>query len=62
MTQVVEMDATPPSTWIADYPPDLERIVLNALLWIAKADVPARGVVDNITAADLPTNLDPKTK
>jgi len=36
------------------------RIVLNALLWIAKADVPARGVVDNITAADLTTNLDPK--
>ncbi len=38
------------------------RVVLNALLWIAKADVPARGVVDSITAADLTTNLDPKTK
>jgi hypothetical protein len=36
------------------------RIVLNALLWIAKVDVPARGVVDTITAADLKLNLDPK--
>ena len=36
------------------------RIVLNALLWIAKADVPPKGVVDNITAADLTTNLDEK--
>jgi hypothetical protein len=36
------------------------RVMLNALLWIAKADVPARGVVDGITAADLTTNLDPK--
>jgi hypothetical protein len=36
------------------------RIVLNALLWIAKADVPPKGVVDNITAADLTMNLDPK--
>ena len=38
------------------------RVMLNALLWIAKADVPAKGVVDNITAADLTTNLDPKAK
>jgi type 1 glutamine amidotransferase len=36
------------------------RIVLNALLWIAKADVPARGVVDAIAAEDLTVNLDPK--
>jgi type 1 glutamine amidotransferase len=36
------------------------RIVLNALLWIAKADVPPRGVVDTITAEDLTVNLDPK--
>jgi hypothetical protein len=36
------------------------RIVLNALLWIAKVDVPARGVVDTITAEDLTVNLDPK--
>jgi hypothetical protein len=36
------------------------RIVLNALLWIAKAEVPARGVADKITAEDLTVNLDPK--
>ena len=36
------------------------RIVLNALLWIAKADVPAGGVVDKITADDLTMNLDEK--
>ncbi len=37
------------------------KIMLNALLWIAKVDVPARGVEDGITAADLTVNLDPKT-
>ena len=36
------------------------RIVLNALLWIAKADVPPRGVVDTIAPEDLTVNLDPK--
>ena len=36
------------------------RIVLNALLWIAKVPVPASGVVDRITASDLTVNLDPK--
>jgi hypothetical protein len=38
------------------------RVVLNALLWIAKADVPATGVIDKITADDLTVNLDPKQK
>ena len=38
------------------------RIVLNALLWIAKVDVPRGGVVDTITAADLTVNLDPKSR
>ena len=37
------------------------RIVLNALLWIAKINVPSGGVSDKITAADLTRNLDPKT-
>jgi hypothetical protein len=36
------------------------RIVLNALLWIAKVAVPSTGVVDTITAEDLKDNLDPK--
>ena len=38
------------------------RIMLNALLWIAGIDVPAAGVVDTITAADLTTNLDDKKR
>jgi hypothetical protein len=36
------------------------RVVLNALLWIAKIDVPKSGVVDTITPEDLAVNLDPK--
>lgn len=36
------------------------RLVLNALLWIAKMEVPEGGVVDTITAADLEENLDDK--
>jgi hypothetical protein len=40
--------------------PNQRRIVLNALLWIAKVAVPATGVVDKITASDLTLNLDPK--
>ena len=38
------------------------KIMLNALLWIAKVDVPARGVDDAITPADLTQNLDDKKK
>ena len=41
---------------------DQRKVVLNALLWIAKVDVPARGVEDTITAADLTVNLDPKSR
>jgi hypothetical protein len=36
--------------------------MLNALLWMAKVDVPAGGVQDKITAADLTENLDPKQR
>lgn len=36
------------------------RVVLNALLWIAGIPVPADGVKDAITEADLELNLDPK--
>jgi type 1 glutamine amidotransferase len=42
--------------------PNQRKIMLNALLWIAKVDVPAGGVKDNITANDLTANLDDKTK
>ena len=42
--------------------PNQRRVVLNALLWIAKVDVPAGGVQDKITAADLTENLDDKKR
>jgi len=34
--------------------------VLNAILWTAKAEVPANGVESTVTDADLQANLDPK--
>ena len=40
--------------------PNQRKIVLNGLLWLAKVDVPAKGVVDHITAEDLTQNLDAK--
>jgi hypothetical protein len=40
--------------------PNQRRIMLNGLLWLAKMEVPAGGVADTITAADLTMNLDPK--
>jgi type 1 glutamine amidotransferase len=42
--------------------PNQRRVMLNALLWMAKVDVPAAGVQDKITAADLTENLDEKPK
>ena len=36
------------------------KIILNAVLWIAKADVPPNGVQSTVTEADLYQNLDPK--
>jgi hypothetical protein len=38
------------------------KVLVNALLWIAKVDVPARGVEDRITESDLTANLDDKKK
>ncbi len=38
------------------------KVVLNALLWIAKVEVPPRGVEDAITPADLTVNLDDKRR
>ena len=40
--------------------PNQRKIMLNALLWLAKVEVPAKGVVDTITEADLAMNLDDK--
>lgn len=39
---------------------DQRKLMLNAILWTAKADVPANGVESTITAEDLEKNLDPK--
>ena len=42
--------------------PNQRKIVLNALLWIAKAEVPAGGVQDRIAPEDLTRNLDDKPR
>jgi hypothetical protein len=39
---------------------DFRKTVLNALVWVAKAEVPADGVNATVSAADLDANLDPK--
>lgn len=39
---------------------DQRKLVLNALLWTAKAEVPASGVESKLTEEDLAANLDPK--
>lgn len=36
------------------------KLVLNAILWVAKVEVPKDGVPSTVTAADLAQNLDPK--
>ena len=38
------------------------KVVLNAFLWLAKAEVPEKGVESKVTASDLDANLDPKHK
>ncbi len=38
------------------------KLVLNSILWIAKAKIPAHGVESKITDDDLKANLDPKGK
>jgi type 1 glutamine amidotransferase len=39
---------------------DVRRLVLNAILWTAKVEVPATGVASKVTEADLKRNLDRK--
>ena len=39
---------------------NFRKVMLNALLWIAKAEVPANGVESQVTEEDLAQNLDPK--
>jgi hypothetical protein len=42
--------------------PNFRKVILNALLWVSKADVPAAGVESLIGEDDLKQNLDPKTR
>jgi len=39
---------------------DFRKLVLNAILWTAKLDVPAEGVDSRVTEDELNQNLDPK--
>ncbi len=39
---------------------DFRKTVLNALVWLAKAEVPANGVESTVTKEQLDQNLDPK--
>ena len=41
---------------------NFRRIVLNAILWTAKMDVPAGGVQSAVTEEELQANLDPKNR
>lgn len=42
--------------------PNQRRVLLNALLWIAKVEVPPAGVTDSLGEAELARNLDPKKR
>jgi hypothetical protein len=39
---------------------DQRKLVLNAIAWTAKLDVPAAGIETQVSPADLTANLDPK--
>lgn len=39
---------------------NFRKLVLNALLWVAKAEVPAAGVASTVSAEEVAQNLDPK--
>ena len=45
------------ASWQKD---DQRKLVLNAIVWLAKVEVPAGGVVSSVSAADIAANLDPK--
>lgn len=45
------------SNWGHD---DFRKLALNAVLWLAKMEVPANGVESSVTPHDLTLNLDPK--
>jgi hypothetical protein len=39
---------------------NFRKVVLNALVWVAKGEVPASGIESHVTPDDLNANLDPK--
>ena len=39
---------------------NVRKLVLNAIVWTAKVEVPAKGIESHITAEDLQKNLDEK--
>ncbi|MEL6105641.1 MAG: ThuA domain-containing protein [Planctomycetota bacterium] len=39
---------------------EYRKVVLNAILWISKVDVPTKGVESSVTQQELDDNLDPK--
>ena len=41
---------------------NFRKVVLNALLWICKVDLPADGVESGVSDEDIKANLDPKKK
>ena len=41
---------------------DQRKLVLNAIVWSAKAEVPANGIESKVTPEELAANLDPKAK
>ena len=41
---------------------DFRKVVLNAMVWLAKCDVPAEGVSSTVTQEQLDQNLDPKNR
>ncbi|MBN9121052.1 MAG: ThuA domain-containing protein [Planctomycetes bacterium] len=42
--------------------PNFRKVVLNALVWLCKLEVPADGVKSEVTEEDIRANLDPKGK
>jgi hypothetical protein len=41
---------------------NFRKTILNALVWVAKGDVPKNGIESRVASADLDANLDPKKK
>jgi len=41
---------------------DFRKSVLNAMVWLTKAEVPTQGIESQVSAAELDLNLDPKKK